>query len=63
MEERLSALLDLGQLQTQVGHLFIRAEATKLNNDYEAASAAYQEYVQRSRAYLNAATDFNARFP
>lgn len=63
MHDKFAALLDLGKAQAQVGNLFVRAEMTKLRNDYEAASQAYQEYIQASQSYLEAAVEFNRRFP
>lgn len=63
MEDRFTALRDLAALQARAGSGFVHAEAIRLQNDYPAASVAYQDYLGTSRAYLAAAATFNLRFP
>lgn len=63
MQDKFTALMDLSKLQLEVGSLFVRAEAIKQHNDYEAASAAYHEYIQASHALLEATLEFNEQFP
>ena len=62
MDEKLSALLKMGQLQTAVTALFFQAEATKASGDYELARPIYEDYVSRSLAYLQVALKFNRKF-
>ncbi len=63
MDAKFELLLDLSQLQKKVGDLFFRAEATKASGDYGPAHSAYQKYITSSRAFLQAALDFNTKVP
>lgn len=63
MDAKLEALISLSRLQAEVGGLFFRAESAKASGDYGAAHSAYQSYIVAGRAYLQAALDFNERFP
>lgn len=62
MDQKLSALLKMGQLQTAVTALFFQAETTKASGDYELARPIYEDYVAKSLAYLQAALKFNRKF-
>lgn len=61
--DKLNAIMDLSHSQSELGNLFFQAELFKKQNDYPAASKAYQEYVQAGRNYLNGIVDFNSFFP
>lgn len=63
MEQRFVALFGLSQLQVQVADLFVRAGVAEAIGDYAAASSAYFKYIEAGSAYLQAAVDFNHRFP
>ncbi|UCD57689.1 MAG: CHAT domain-containing protein [Candidatus Hydrogenedentota bacterium] len=63
MDEKLKALLKMWQLQTEAADLFIQAEAAKASGDYETARPIYDDYIAKSKAYLQAALDFNNQFP
>lgn len=63
MDAKLVALLDLGQRQGRVTSLFLQAEAIKRSADYGAASLAYRDYLDAGSAYLQAASEFNGRYP
>lgn len=62
MDDKLSALLKMGQLQTSVTALFFQAETAKASGDYELARPIYEDYVSRSLAYLQVALKFNRKF-
>ena len=63
MDQKLSALLKMGQLQTAVSALFFQAETAKASGDYETARPIYEDYVAKSLAYLQASLKFNRKFP
>ena len=63
MDQKLSALLKMGQLQTAVSALFFHAETAKASGDYETARPIYEDYVAKSLAYLQASLKFNRKFP
>jgi tetratricopeptide (TPR) repeat protein len=63
MQDGLRELLKISQQQSEVSNLFLRAEAAKLTNDYQAASVAYRRYVDSAKALLSAEVAFNTRFP
>lgn len=63
MDVKLRTLFEMARLQSEVGSLFVHAEAVKLTDDFDAAHAAFREYIKKSSLYLNAALDFNTRFP
>ena len=63
MDQKLSALLKMGQLQTAVSALFFQAETAKATGDYETARPIYEDYVAKSLAYLQASLKFNRKFP
>ena len=63
MDQKLSALLKMGQLQTAVSALFFQAETAKATGDYETARPIYEDYVAKSLALLQASLKFNRKFP
>ncbi len=63
MDAKLKALIELSQLQTKVGGLFVQAEMAKAAGDYTAAHAIYEEYIVNTRIYLRANLDYNSQFP
>ena len=63
MEQKIAALLSMGQLQMDVSALFFQAESAKASGYYESARPIYEDYIDRSRDYLQAALEFNRRFP
>jgi CHAT domain-containing protein len=60
---KLAALLEVGRLQMEVAGSFFQAEESKALGDYSAAGPRYEEYVAKSRAFLEATLEFNERFP
>ena len=63
MDEKLKALLEIGDLQTKAGGLLIQSESIKATGDYTKAHSAYEEYIATLRALLKASLDHNERFP
>ena len=63
MDDRLRWLLEMAQRRSEAGNLFLRAEAAKLADDYEAASAAYRRYIDAAKAVLSDEVAFNTRYP
>jgi len=53
----------MAQRRSEAGNLFLRAEAAKLADDYEAASAAYRRYIDAAKAVLSDEVAFNTRYP
>lgn len=63
MNEKLNTLLNMGQLQAGIAALFFQAETTKASGDYDNARLIYEDYVAKSKIYLQNALDFNRKFP
>jgi CHAT domain-containing protein len=63
MDQKLSALLKMGQLQAAVSALFFQAETAKASGNYDTARPIYEDYVAKSLAFLQASLKFNRTFP
>ena len=56
-------MLELAEMQIEVGHFFVRAEMERTARAYGRAHPIYQEYLGRSRECLQAFLEFNTRYP
>ena len=63
MDQKIAALFSMSQLQMEVSAQFFQAETVKASGDYESARPIYEDYVLKSKAYLQAALEFNRKFP
>jgi CHAT domain-containing protein/tetratricopeptide (TPR) repeat protein len=63
MNEKLNALLRIGELQLKAGTLMIHSEAVKRSGDWNKAHVVYQDYIATQQSLMAAALDHNEKFP